>query len=66
MPTKECVWLNDVKGLFPEPEPMGEEYEADTVMIGKLRLLYLSIENNQLLAKESIFYDQVSMTASQV
>ncbi len=35
-------------------------------MIDKLRSLYLSVENNQLLAKESIFYDKVSLTAGQV
>jgi hypothetical protein len=66
MPTEECVRLNNVNSLFPEPGGMSQKDKPETVTIGKLRLLYLSIENNQLLAKESIFYDQVSMTASQV
>ncbi|HEX7432861.1 MAG TPA: hypothetical protein VF326_04340 [Anaerolineaceae bacterium] len=58
--------MNNGKRLFSEAGAMGQKYKPETVTIGYLRLLYLSIENNQLLAKESIFYDQVSMTASQV
>ncbi len=34
MPAKESVWLNNVKGLFPEPGTTGKQNEATTVRTG--------------------------------
>ncbi|HEY5728862.1 MAG TPA: hypothetical protein VIS72_02340, partial [Anaerolineales bacterium] len=50
MPAQQCVWLNYVKGLFPELREMRKKYEAKTVRIGELRLLDLPIQHDQLLA----------------
>jgi hypothetical protein len=55
MPAKESVWLNNVKGLFPEPGITGEQNEAETVTVGKQRSRDLSIEDDQLLAQQGIF-----------
>lgn len=66
MPAKECIGLNDVKGLLPKPGTVGEQNELETVTIGYLRPLYLTIENDQLLAQQSIFYNQIVATAGQV
>jgi hypothetical protein len=51
MPTKECIWLNDVKSLLPKPGKVGEQNEPETIAIGNLRPLYLQVEYNQLLTK---------------
>jgi hypothetical protein len=56
MPANESVWLNNVKGLFPEPGAAGEQNEAESVTTGKQRSLHLSIKDDQLLAKQCIFY----------
>ena len=36
------------------------------VVIGKLRSLYLTVEDDHLLAEQCIFYNQVGTAASQV
>jgi hypothetical protein len=64
MPTKECVWLNDVKGLFLEPGTTGEQNKAETVTMGKYRSLDLSVEDDELLAQQRIFYNQIGTAAS--
>jgi hypothetical protein len=55
-----------VKGLFLEPGTASEQNEAKTVTLGYLRSLNLTIEDDQLLAKECIFYNQIRTTAGQV
>lgn len=35
-------------------------------MIGKLRSLYLTVEDDQLLAEQCIFYNQIGTAAGQV
>jgi hypothetical protein len=68
MPTmknyKECVLLNNVKSLFPEPGTTGEKNKAETVTMGKQRPLDLSTEDDKLLAEQRILYNQISMAAS--
>jgi hypothetical protein len=64
MPTKECVWLNNVKGLFPKPGTTGEQNKAETVTMGKSRSLDLSVEDDELLAQQRIFYNQIGTAAS--
>ena len=43
MPAKVSVWLNNVKGLFPQPGTTGEQNEANSVTMGKQRPFHLSI-----------------------
>jgi hypothetical protein len=66
MPAQECVGLNNEKGLFPEPGTASEQNEAKTVELGYLRSLHLTIVDDQLLAKECIFSNQIRTTAGQV
>ena len=35
MPAEQWVWLNNMKGLFPEPGKMHKQNEAETVMLGE-------------------------------
>ena len=64
MPAQECVWLNNVKGLFPEPGKTSEQNEAETVMLGEQRSFHLSIEDDELLAQQGILYNQIGTAAS--
>ena len=64
MPAHRCVWLNNVKGLFPEPGKTREQNEAETVMVGERRSFHLSMEDNELLAQEGILYNQIGTAAS--
>jgi hypothetical protein len=64
VPAKECFGLNNVNGLFPEPCTTGKQNEAKTVTKGKQRSLDLSIEYDQLLAQQGIFYNQIGMSGS--
>ncbi len=63
MPTQQGVWLNYMEGLFPELREMGKKNEAKTVRIGNLRSLDLSIQDDQLLAQQRIFYNQIDTAA---
>jgi hypothetical protein len=66
MLTQECVWFNNVKSLFPEPGTAGEKNEDVTVMVGKPRSFLLTVEEEQLLAKQCIFYHEIRTAAGQV
>jgi hypothetical protein len=66
MPAQECIRLNNVKGLFPKSGTVGEQKKSEMIAMGNLRSLYLPVEDNQLLTKESIFDNQIGATAGQV
>ena len=66
MPTQECVWLNNVNCLLPKPGTAGEKNEEETVVIGKLRSPHLTVKDDQLLAEQWIFYNQIDTAAGQV
>jgi hypothetical protein len=51
MPAEQCVWLNNVKGLFPEPGKTSEQNEAETVMLGENRSFHLAMEDDELLSQ---------------
>ena len=57
MPAEQCVWLNNVKGLFPETGKASEQNEAETVVLGEYRLFHLTMEDDELLAEYCIFYN---------
>jgi hypothetical protein len=58
MPTPEHIWLNYIKGLFPKLRKVGKKHQAKSFRIGQLKSLDLSIENDQLLAQQRIFYNR--------
>ena len=66
MPAKQRVWLNNMNGLFPEQGKTREQNEAETVKLGEHRSFHLSMEDDQLLAEYSIFYNKIEATAIQV
>ena len=51
MPAEQCVWLNNVKGLFPEPGKTSEQHEAETVVLGEQRAFHLTMEDDELLSQ---------------
>jgi hypothetical protein len=64
MPTQECIWLNNVKDLFPETRKTYEQNEEETVATGQQGSFHLSIEDNELLAEHGILYNQIGTAAS--
>jgi len=66
MPAQECIRLNNVKGLFPKSGTVGEQKKPEKIAMGNLRSLYLPVEDNPLLTKESFFDNQIGATAGQV
>ena len=59
MPAEKCVWLNNVKGLFPKFGKPREQNKPETVSSGQLGSFHLSIEYDQLLAKQGILDNQI-------
>ena len=60
----ECVWLNNVKGLFPEMRRTREQNEEETVILGEQGSFHLSIEDDELLTEQGILYNQIGTAAS--
>ncbi len=65
MRAKECVWLNNLKCLFPELGTAGKNNKPETVTTGKQRTPDLLIQDTQLLAQEGIFCNEIG-TATQI
>ena len=66
MPTEECVGFEDEERLFPSFDAAGKEDEPEAISLRNGRLFDLAVKDNQLLAKQSVFSDQVGFTACQV
>jgi hypothetical protein len=66
MPVEQCVWLNNVKGLFPEPGKTSEQHEEKTVMLGENRSFHLAMEDDELLSQHGIFHNQIGTAASYI
>ena len=66
MPAEQCVWLNNVKGLFPEPGKTSEQNKAETVMLVEHRSCHLTMEDDQLLAQQGIFHNQIGTAAAKI
>ena len=64
MPAQECIWLNNVKGLFPETRKTREQNEEETVATGQQGSFHLSIEDDELLTEQGILYNQIGTAAS--
>jgi hypothetical protein len=43
-----------------------EQNQADPITIGKQRSFHLPMENNQLLAEQRIFYNQIGSATSEI
>ena len=63
MPTEERVGFEDEERLFPILDAAGKEDELETISLRNGRLFDLAVKDNQLLAKQSVFSDQVGFTA---
>jgi len=44
---------------FPDSGKAGKEHEPKTIRVGQWRSLDLPIQDDQLLAQQGIFYDQI-------
>lgn len=66
MPTEEGVGLEDEGRLFSVLDAAGEEDEPEAVGWRNGGLSDLAVQDDQLLAEESIFGDEVRFTAREV
>ena len=66
MPAEQSVWLNNVKGLFPKFGKPRKQNKLETVSSSQLGSFHLSIEYDQLLAKQGILENQIRTGTSQV
>ena len=49
--------------LFPETGKTSEQNKAETVMLGEQRPFHLTMEDDQLLAQQGIFHNQIGTVA---
>jgi hypothetical protein len=66
MPTQESIRLNNMKRLMPEYCASCQQDKPDAVAICELRPFDLTVKDDQLLAKKSIFHQKVGSTAAQI
>ena len=66
VPAQEGLWLDDDKGLLPEPGTSGKEDEEESVGDGEVWSLVLAGEHNDLVAEESVLDEQVGAGAREV
>ncbi len=66
MPTEERVGLEDEQRLFPVLDATGEEDEPETIGLRKCRPFDLAVEDDELLAEQSIFGDEIGFAAYEV
>ncbi len=50
MPTQQCVWLNNNKGLLPCANQPGQEHEEHSIRLATSRSFRLPMKNEELLA----------------
>jgi hypothetical protein len=66
MPTQESIRLNNMKRLIPEFDAPCQQDKPETIAIRQLRSFDLSLKDDQLLAKKSIFHQKFGSTAAQI
>jgi len=66
MPTYQCLWLNDEQHLFQGPNHPGQNHQEEPISSGECRAFDLSVEDNQLLAKERVFCHKFGLVARKV
>jgi hypothetical protein len=66
MSAQESLWLEDQQGLFPMGEATGQDEEPEAVGSGQTGFLDLAVEEDQLLAEQSILCDQFGSTEREI
>ena len=66
MPAEQGIRLNNMKSLFPKFGKPREQNKPETVSSSQLGSFHLSIEYDQLLAKQGILDNQIRTGTSQV
>jgi hypothetical protein len=66
MPSQQGVRLNDHEGRLPGWEPAGDVDKESAITPGEGWALGVSLEDNELLAQESVFEDQFRLRAGKV
>jgi hypothetical protein len=59
MPPEEGVWLHDREGLLPRSNNPGQQDEQEAIGPGELWPFHLSLKDDELLAQEGIFRNEV-------
>ncbi len=59
MPPEEGVWLHDREGLLPRSNNSGQQDEQEAIGPGELWSFHLSLKDDELLAQEGIFRNEV-------
>ncbi len=66
MPPQQGVWLNKQEGLLPGSNPLGQQDEERSIGPGASGSFHLSTENDELLAQESVFSDELGLASAKV
>ncbi len=66
MPAQERLWLNDEQGLFPGPNCPRQKNQEHSVRFGTGRSSHLSMEDDQLLAKDRVFCYEFGLASGKV
>ena len=66
MPAEESVGFEDEQGILPVLDATREEDEPEAIGLRKGRLFYLAVQDDELLAEQRIFGDELGFTACEV
>lgn len=65
VPADQSIGLNDEQRLFPGSQATGQQNQQHPLTRFGFRTFRLAFEDNQLLAKEGVLQDKLSLTARQ-
>src|SRR5919198_435888 len=66
MPAQQGLGLEEEQSFFPVGETSCQEKKPEAVRAGEVRFLHLPLEDNQLVAEQGIFCDQLSFTEREI
>ncbi len=66
VPAQEGLWLDDLKDLLPVRQEAREEQQRQPVAPGQTRGLHLSMQDDQLLAKEGVLGEEFRAAAREI
>lgn len=66
MPTEELLWLDNEKRLHPGPNHPDKKHQEHPILCGTSRSFDLSVEDNQLLAKERVFRNEFRFPSGKI
>ena len=61
MPVQQCFGVEDLECVFPMLNATGEKDEPEAIGSRETRFIDLAEKNNELLAKQGIFGDQLGL-----